>query len=546
MKKAIDIVQDYGLFFDRYLGDKLELPYKLETILIPQNEIVNAYTINEVYEKLQYNLAYLYSVSRISENNIPINYAKIAGGNPGTIAFSASGNYAWFSTYNTTPTLLKAWSFYGYPQIDNLVTGRFYPEKSISNKNVGFFITSTAIIALTTDYNNNTIGFYLSTSKVTENSVLTFSNLNSIAYDRNNFIYVADEDNDIIYKYDVNNLFVEDNLIGRKILYDDSVGGRGSFLDENRFNKPSFLNIYEDLLYVVDKNNYCIKTFDLNLNYKKTIRSKKYFENYNVSAFRINQNNGMLYVGFTTYLGIFDKNFNNSFFVNLSSIFEVGEVIKDFNFSEVDKNVFYIITNKNIHKRFISKPQNVIGKFLLPENNIQVTTFNFSYLVPFDNNTDNLVVYGKYGSKGIFYSFLEDSNYVSILTQDDINMYTIDEIRVDKEEYAQDWVFSKASYKLLINLINMRDRIVRRFAGKYDDRGNLLYWGSLYLLDNEVQKEEFGVTLNYFVNLNEIFSNSVFNRSISKFYDFQTHILSTLEDKTLNVWPPLSTTFVIT
>ena len=92
----------------------------------------------------------------------------------------------------------------------------------------------------------------------------------------------------------------------------------------------------------------------------------------------------------------------------------------------------------------------------------------------------------------------------------------------------------------------MRDRIVKRFAGKYDGDGNLLFFGTLYLLDNEIQKEQFDLSLNYFVGINEMFSNSVINRSIKKFYSLQTQMLSVLRDAAINVYPPLTSIRVVT
>jgi len=156
-----------------------------------------------------------------------------------------------------------------------------------------------------------------------------------------------------------------------------------------------------------------------------------------------------------------------------------------------------------------------------------------------------LTVYGKNKNAGIFYNFLEESKYVSILTTNDLDFYTIEEIKVNSEEYAQDWVFSKAFSKILINILAMRDRIVRRFASKYDTSGNLLYFGQLYLTDKEINKDEFDYSVNYMVNLNETFGNSVFNRAIEKMYSFETQMLSVLKDTTLNVWPPLSTTVTV-
>ena len=567
--KAEEIsLSQYSFKFDRVLGEPIELPYKLDDIRIPQNEIAYSGTINEVYSKLQTNVMYIYSLCRMSDNNIPQNYYRIGGGAP-TGLLAVSGRMAWFNTDNVTSNQLKPLSTYGISQVDKLVDGRFYKENLLANKEIGFFISNTHLVVLTADFANDTLGAYVSTNAVTENSVFTFQNLNSIAFDKQNFIYVSDNFLNTIYKYNIENLVLEDNIIGKKILYVDSVGGTGNYLDNDRFNNPCFLNIYNDLLYVIDKNNFCVKVYDLNLNYKTTIRSKRIFQQNNVTAFRPNLNNNLFYMGFEDKFAVFtpdllpppppeplfvgddrqkqlpDVDVSDVTYYTLSSLFTSGERILDFSFSEADKNIFYIVSNKGVYKRFISKPAYHIGRFLLTEQNLFLSAFKFSMIDNYDQDTDRLIIYGINQNAGIFYEFLEDSNYISILTNDDIDLYTYDEIKINPDEYSQDWVFTKANYKLLLNILTVRDRIVKRFAGKYDYNGNLLYFGPLYLTDNEVQKDLFGVSLNYFINVNEVFSNSVFNRSIDKFYSFQTHMLSVLKDAYLNVYPPLSTTIIV-
>ena len=544
--QASEIVKSYRFDYDRTMGGTLTLPYNYNEIAIPINEISYHGTINEVYNKLQTNLMYLYSLTKLSDNNIPFNYAKIASGTP-TLLYALSGAFNWIPTSLTSTTNSKPLSSYGLGQLDQLVSGKFTNKAPFNTTSkLGIFSSSTHLYVLTSTYNNNTIGAFLSTNKVTENSTFTFSNINSILIDeQKEYLYVCDSGNNTIYQYNISNLFDEDSIIGRKIVYVDSMGGTGGYQDADKFNNPGFLNLYNNNLFVIDKGNYCIKVYDSNMNWVDTYRNKKLFLDNEVTAFKINEDNNKFYFGFNTILGVFTDQLSTCNFFSMSSFFVSGEKIVDFSFSTVDKNVFYVITNKNVYKKFISKPETFIGKFLLGINNITTTQFNFSYINNYDDDQDNLVVYGKRYNAGMFLSFLEKSNYITILTNNDLDFYTIDEIKVHPEEYSQDWVFSKANYKILLNILAMRDRITKRFTGKYDGNGNLLFFGTLYLQDNEVQKEKFDYSLNYLMSINEMYSNSVFNRSIQKMYDLQTHMLSVLRDSKLNTWPPLTSTKVI-
>jgi len=549
--QASEITKSYNYFYDRTLGGEITLPYKLNDILIPINELSYSGTINEAYEKLQNNLIYLYSLTKLADNNIPFDYSKIASGSP-TALFALSGAFAWISTNQSSTSNSKPLSSYGYPQLDKLVGGNFTDKTPVGTfNNIGFFISNTHIYALTSNYDRSLIGPYISANSVTENSLFTFGELNSIAIDGSkNYIFVSDKRNDTIYQYDISNLVTEDNIIGRKLVYVDSMGGTGTYLDIDKFNNPCFLNIYKNDLYVLDKGNFCIKVYDSNLNWKKTYRNRELFFENNVTGFRINQDTEKFYFGFEDKIGIFtlsnELSLSTANFFSMSSFFSTNEKIVDFSFSEIDKNIFYVLTNKNVYKKFISKPETNIGKFQLSYNNITTTQFVFSFIDSYDNERDNLIVYGNRYNAGMFLSFLEKSNYITILTNNDLDFYTIDEIKVNPDEYSQDWVFSKANYKILLNILAMRDRITKRFAGKYDNFGNNLFFGTLYLLDDEVQKDEFDYGLNYLVGINEMYSNAILNRSFSKFYDLQVHMLSVLRDTTINVWPPITATKVIT
>jgi hypothetical protein len=221
------LAQEYGFRYDRSLGFPIELPYTYDDIALPINEIATSSTVNEIYTKLQTNLVYLYSLTKLADNNIPVNYAKIASGTP-SLLYSLSGAFSWIPTSLVNSNQSKALSAYGLHELDNLNDGKF-SATTLAKSRIGFFVSDSYICALTSNYNLNTIGVYVSTNRVTETSNFTFSKLNSIAYDGNSFVYVTDAGNNSVYKYDISNLILEDNIIGKKILYVDSMGGTGTY-----------------------------------------------------------------------------------------------------------------------------------------------------------------------------------------------------------------------------------------------------------------------------------------------------------------------------
>ena len=60
--------------FNRSLSSPVELPYTENDILIGVNELANGVNYNNSILKLQSNLIYLYSVSKYSNPDLPVDY----------------------------------------------------------------------------------------------------------------------------------------------------------------------------------------------------------------------------------------------------------------------------------------------------------------------------------------------------------------------------------------------------------------------------------------------------------------------------------------
>ena len=67
---------DYGYTFNRSLSSVIQLPYTKDEVLLGVNELVNGYNFNSSIDKLQSNLMYLYSVSKIARTHAPVVWLK--------------------------------------------------------------------------------------------------------------------------------------------------------------------------------------------------------------------------------------------------------------------------------------------------------------------------------------------------------------------------------------------------------------------------------------------------------------------------------------
>ena len=70
---------NYGYTFNRTLSSVIQLPFEENEILLGVNELVNGYNFNSSVDKLQSNLMYLYSVSKLANPDLPQLYEGFIG-----------------------------------------------------------------------------------------------------------------------------------------------------------------------------------------------------------------------------------------------------------------------------------------------------------------------------------------------------------------------------------------------------------------------------------------------------------------------------------
>ena len=74
-----DEFKKYTYTFNRSLSSDIVLPYDKNSTLLGVNELVNGYNFNSSLDKLQSNLMYLYSVSKLADPDIPTDYEGYIG-----------------------------------------------------------------------------------------------------------------------------------------------------------------------------------------------------------------------------------------------------------------------------------------------------------------------------------------------------------------------------------------------------------------------------------------------------------------------------------
>lgn len=124
---------------------------------------------------------------------------------------------------------------------------------------------------------------------------------------------------------------------------------------------------------------------------------------------------------------------------------------------------------------------------------------------------------------GIFL-YNENSSWISSLTRLDFPAYISEEIEdIDASEYVNHITFNKIMYKVIYNLINLKNHLIGRFWGAYNLDGLMCYDQLEY--DDYFQNLRIENMDDLFVHSNEPMSIMV-NRIFEKVYDLQEKILN--------------------
>ena len=375
-REFISILNDNGFLQERLPGDKLALPHNFESIKIKPNEFILDVTINRCIEKIHQNWLYLTSSSVIPTNNIPntdFTDNMIIDKGLG-IQWSSQDDFN-FSSFDSDLSDVKK-----ILKIQNNI------DESVFNL---VATTTTNIILLSgTDSNVDVIvnpdspgGVIRSDSSITHPSNnIFFENIIDINTNTNKDLFVLDGNHNIIFKFDLSGLVSLDDAIllndtpGR--LLTRTVGGTGLLADKTKFINPVCFTIVDNLIYVVDMDptskEINIKCFDSHLNWKSSF-SLGVLSISDVKDIEFNTSTNNFYIlshniDNDAIISIFNKSFE---VVDQQPLIDankynsqiLSEDFKKISFSVENPNIMYIVTDKNVYKKYVSRPGAFIGSF---------------------------------------------------------------------------------------------------------------------------------------------------------------------------------------
>jgi hypothetical protein len=589
--KLLTLISEYSAdyyksqyFKDRYVFDELTLPYSLDEILIQPNEIVAYTSLNKKLRFLHENLIYMYSKLFMGSTDVPFDQNVNTLCNP-----IHSEEFGWqvrtpnkTFAYNTLSSVSSLSSFKEYDNIKRFVVIPFVDNTGVSILGISNTHLMCISSKISEDGQLSNGGFTLYTDIIDNYSNQKCQNLEDISYD-GEFLYISDSQingGGQVFKYDIKAYTTNDDVYNNKdYLFEsnrylvETIGGIGDIQRINKFDGCSVLGSRPNELWVYDSGNNSIKLYDKNFVWKKTIKIPS-IRKYKILDIRHRLMNNHVYALFedsydsnNMQYGLFEYDESNNF-VNTYVFEDILYDATDKGFrrvaiSEQDSNVFYVITQNTIYKKFFSKPEKTFAVFernkfapddtfvynLINQNweDVEETwghkefydliTTNDIYISSSNKNKDDF-----YFSGNSYISHLnERTEYLSLLQHDNLPYYNYERIKFENTEYNQSWVLNKEFYKLFSNIIQFKNNLKGRFYAEFNNYGDLTYKDYIYITDEEINTLDIELGYNSFINDNELIQPNVINRLFRKIYEFQTNLLNLtkVKFKNLKTWVDL-------
>ena len=555
-------------FFDRTIYNTLNVSYTLDDILFKPNEIINKNSINFKLNLLYENFIDLYRFNNIKDPLVPDTfdgYAVLSGTVAGTEWEWVASNKRFISG-GLDPSLVPL-SGYSKQFLDvNKINTVSVQSTKTADEFSLFVSTSSYLFAYQLDKNNTKFDFVLSADGLSIDEQLKFQNITSIAVDKNNdILYINDKDQRQVYKTDIRTIVNKDRTGVRKIKLLDTIGGKGN--DDTNFNGNTYIEYGNNNIFVFDSKDSCIKKFSDKFVYKMRYANAKFFTDNEFVSMTYNNTFNLLYVLTKNFnvLVLDANNFNEldrytftknpfEFEIPLIDLFEETRKII---FSENDSNVYYLQTNKNIYKYFVSTQNELIERFTIDITFDSVALWNtvfdeFSaYKVEWDDlpdfdiftlasgglniigsdveNKDKLLLW----TNRRIMSFEENNDTVSLLNTTSPNFYLKSDIFI-KNELFNNITLNSSFYRHLFNLnllsSNLNKQILAEFETVLSD-GYLKFKDFLELNYEEKKDLDIHNQKQYSIGVNETLNGNSLNRIITNIYNYQTKLIEMVKTK---------------
>lgn len=564
------------LFRDRNINDSdITLPVSYEQCSFGLNETLDYDTLKFKLDNIRENNTYVFSQLFIASNNLPVTvdvkYAALTAAYDTKLLITDNTGGA--ASVDNNPEFRDSDFFKSIGQITETTSQANYedPEKFAL-----FGINSTGIVALSSDGINIDIASVDSTYEQSPENILPLGNLGGVASNKTH-LFVSDTTNNLVLKYDIRGYLNNDSSLANRMYINDVLGGKGSTDRQTNFNAPTKLAANEDYLAVYDSGNSIIKLYSSNLDFIKTLsilQLKRGKDQEQFQTMGFDPDFKTLYVltkadDTSVILYRINTSTRKVERTKLGDSISASDTIKNISFSDSDSNYWFYNTNKKIFKKYKTVPNSKgIGSFdegglfrigdpVDEENRYNKVGVNFENAGFLWNlvlaEEDQLLSQGEEdvftsfnilkGSDGNdrfniltskrFYFFDEPTykGYKKVIKKDNYDNYGISGFSLSPEEYIQVPVINNEIYKVVFDLLSLKNNIVGRFAGDYKEDDIILSdydYASLADIKEDIIE-------NYFVHFNEENIIGAINRVIRNVFNTQLILTNFIKVQPKNI-----------
>jgi hypothetical protein len=605
---------------NRDINETFSLPYNSFEILFGANDFLTHSLFIDKLGKLHDNNTFVYSKLFMANNDLPVRM--LSAGN------IADYTYACLPTSNTQSLTTVSRLVQSVPFTTSLVESfrslgniRRFAAKLKDDTPTDYTIYAITSGGFTTLSGNNRVCDVIEPHsrfiESTQNE-LTFGSLFDISLSRN-FIFITDEANSVVYKYDIGGYYNGDLALANKRNLIEILGGDGPQESRDLFKAPKHITSNDDVVIINDSGNNVIKVFDLNFNFITRIGSIPLLRE-PVAALQINEFYNNLYV-FTRET---KTDILNLYIIDLDCFriletykgvavpLQTTETIANVEFSKNNSDYYYICTDRQVYKLYVSKPNVLIGRYqelntdyisgtktiqpgdkvgtetylanrktATPDNqwgivsktysngnwtwgaaagttyidvygvrDVYATTttqvpnlliFNDVYkgisFLPTSNNFDSVI----FITDGRIYFYNEPNEFKQVIKTNKLQKFGKVNMTLSSEEYIQASTVNKELYKVVRDILVLKNNLVGRFTGEYDTSNIFKLTDYNYNLDFNsfrlIQPED------YYVHENEKAMVTVINRAFKNILDLQEKLINLTEvDKGITVKKELTVT----
>ena len=477
----------------------LELPYSLNDISIQPNEFGDADIFNTCLTRIDDNLSYLKNNIQTINSNAPSYYYGWMGSNQD----NRSDGIRWYtpsygSEFYETPNYASSEGTSSFIDIKDIHIGKYI-----------YVLDDKKFRLFEKDKNCKEVKFL----KASDMDELFFNPQSITLNDDETSIYVADSIRHKIYRFDFDFSDPSNPLFGLVL----NIGTLGGLNDNNKFDFPSEIFLWDDNVFVLDYNNNCIKQYSGSLSWVHT-----YYDDVLLNDQIVNftvHDNGLLYV--------ITKNLKVHIFDELAKSVYTTFNVDQIGESEIVKIAFdengeflYVTTTGNVFK------YSSVGEFLTTFNLPNINGLKFTSC----KHSSNRELYISTNK-----SILKFQDFVELFKIGDgldSKYWSQDQILLKKEEFATDINYNLALNRTAQNLKTFRDSLNAKFVlvSEQTARGTATYFSLIPILkeDNvalvsDVENE------NLKIGVNEFYVPDVINRELKKLHDSQIKLRENLD-----------------